>query len=318
MQRQIRPAANKAEVEQALALLYAAFPKTPPSYFQNHQWHDPTLAIEDTYLALDGENLAAVVQLFPRQMFVRRQIVPLAGIGNVGTHPDYRGAGLASQLMEFVLRDARRRGFQLAMLFTRIDTFFTRFGFIEIDRNEFTFEPVPEPERGEMRIFQPKQHIEAVMARYADFAANRTGNLHRDANYWRGQLRFADDDPDRFTLLWRQGQIMAYVRALPGDATLRLAEFAYRDTVYDMFSLASAVARRVGARHIQLPLTQEELLQAPLIAPVEEDELDKIMLLPLAIEDLVSRFSLWDDEPQTIIDTLFGPGEFTYWQTDFF
>jgi len=318
MQPQFRPAENKSEIEQALELLYAAFPKTPPAYFQKHQWDDPTLATGDTYLALDGDRVAAVVQLFPRQMVVRGQTVPLAGIGNVGTHPDYRGEGLASRLMDFVLRDARRRGFQLAMLFTRIDTFFSRFGFIAVDRNEFTFEPVPEPPRGEVQLFRPESDLEAVMALYADFSSKRTGNLHRDETYWQGQLRFADDDSARFTLLWRQGRLVAYARALPGDATLRLAEFAYRDSVYDMFALASAVARQVGASRIQLPLTQDELLQAPLITPVDEGVLDKIMLLPLASEELVSRFKLWDDEPQAIIDTLFRPGEFTYWQTDFF
>lgn len=315
MQPEIRPAHSKSEIEQALEVLYLAFPDTPPDYFQKHQWADLTLEVEHTQLALVDGEVRSVVQIFPRTMLVRGKELPLAGIGNVATHPEYQGQGLAGALLRRTLHTCRMENYALSLLFTGIPGFYETFGYRTVSGNEFLLTPVEEWPRGDIVPFSPKQHLGEVQQLYAEFTRDRTGTLKRDDSYWPGQLEFAQDDPGLFTLLVRYDRPVAYVRARAG-AGLHIHEFAYRENVYDVFALASYLARERGLRRIQLPLTPAEVLQAPDPQPVEER--DCIMIHLLAVEDIVEKFSLWDDEPESVIDTLFGAGEFTFWRTDYF
>lgn len=60
----------------------------------------------------------------------------LAEIRSLAVHPDFIGQGIGTQLTEHALAEARR--FQVAKVFTLTyrPTFFERFGFRRIDRNE--------------------------------------------------------------------------------------------------------------------------------------------------------------------------------------
>ena len=315
---QYRPAESREEVLQSLEVTQQAFERTPGEYFRRRLDLDPTLEPGDTFLARLNNRIVGVVQRFPHQMYVRGKPIRLAGIGNVGTHPDFRGEGYASGLMRYVLQISLQQGFELAMLFTRIAPFFAGLGFRPVDRNEFYIQPVDEAPRGDVSRFSIENDLADVMALYEIFSPPRTGAVQRDAAYWRGQVEFARDDPDFFQVLRRQGRLLAYIRGCRAGNALRLMEYAYSDAFADMLQLASRVAHEFGFSRLRLPLTPEELFQAPNPVPIGDDEEDRIMLHVLNPEALTERFSLWDDDPDSILDHLFGPGEFTYWQTDFF
>ena len=318
MNIQYRPAESPDEVMQSLNITQKAFERTPADYFRRRLELDPTLNAGDTFLALMDSRIACVVQRFPREMYVRGKLVRMAGIGNVGTHPDFRGEGLASGLMRHVLQMSLQQEFELAMLFTRIPDFFAEFGFRPVERNEFYVEPVPEAPHGEIGLFSREADLSDVMALYETFTPPRTGTIRRSEAYWNGQIDFARDEPELFYVLRRQGHMVAYTRGARLGETLRLMEYAYRDSLVDVLQLASHVAREQGCTRLRLPLTPEELFQAPDPVPIGADEEDRIMLHVLNPESLTERFSLWDDDPDSIMENLFGPGEFTFWQTDFF
>jgi len=318
MSFQMRVAASAREVEAALQVVTQCFPNTPAEFFRLYHLHDPFLNPSETFLGLDNHRIVSVVQRYPRKMYIRGQSVRMVGIGNVATLASHRGMGYASNLVQFALRDAEKQDHALAMLFTRIPPFFQNLGFHIVERNEFFIQPVAEAPRGRIEAFDKERDLDQIMELYDRFSAGRTGNLVRHRDYWLGQLHFSREDPQKFRVLYRQGKIVAYVRAAAVEKTLRLMEYAYLESIYDVFALASEVAARQGLQRIRLPLLPEEVLQAPDPVPVGEEMEDSIMIRLLNPELMAGQFSLWDDEPQHILEELFGAGEFTYWQTDFF
>ncbi len=61
----------------------------------------------------------------------------LAEVRSVAVHPDWRGAGLGSRIVEGLLRDARRLGLPRVFCLTRRESFFARLGFEAVPRECF-------------------------------------------------------------------------------------------------------------------------------------------------------------------------------------
>ena len=61
--------------------------------------------------------LVSCVQVFPRPVRIRGHDVPMGGIGSVFTHPEMRGRGYASKLLEETARRMIERGMETSLLF---------------------------------------------------------------------------------------------------------------------------------------------------------------------------------------------------------
>jgi amino-acid N-acetyltransferase len=61
----------------------------------------------------------------------------LAEIRSVAVHPDWRGSGLGSRIVETLLGDARDLGLERVFCLTRRTTFFARLGFAVVPKESF-------------------------------------------------------------------------------------------------------------------------------------------------------------------------------------
>lgn len=68
------------------------------------------------YAVRRGGRIAAIVGLFPIDWVIGGERLRLAGIGGVSVHPDHRGQGLMRLLMDEVMREVERGGYQAACL----------------------------------------------------------------------------------------------------------------------------------------------------------------------------------------------------------
>ena len=86
--------------------------------------------VRDFRLACDGDLLVGCGAL---------QVVNahLAEVRSVAVHPDWRGGGIGSRIVESLLADAHARGLGRVFCLTRRQSFFARLGFVTASKESF-------------------------------------------------------------------------------------------------------------------------------------------------------------------------------------
>ncbi|MDZ7373418.1 MAG: GNAT family N-acetyltransferase [candidate division KSB1 bacterium] len=126
---EIRSPKNEAELEAVFDLCALAFSGTSRAYFSRSVRNDPDWEPWHTRVLCEGDRIVSTVQIFAREIAFHNGWIPCAGIGNVATHPAFRGRGLASSLLADTLRLVRQNGYAVSLLFTGIPGFYRRLGY---------------------------------------------------------------------------------------------------------------------------------------------------------------------------------------------
>mgnify|MGYP005844897557 CR=1 FL=1 len=138
---------------------------------------------------LDGMVVCHAVVLH-RAAYVGGQVVTVAGITAVATHPYYQGRGLGTRVMQDTMRLVRRRGYDLAKHTTRAPRFFARLGFREVLKVDGFACPAAALARLELahpcRVerLHYEHHWPALAAIYHQYSQGRTGMQVRDMRCW--------------------------------------------------------------------------------------------------------------------------------------
>ena len=308
------------ERESVLGLLEAAFDTR--EVFERYFAHDPALQPRDTLLALDAGRPVACVQVFSRDVRLRRQAAPLGGIGSVATHPDWRGRGLATRLVSDALGAIRARGRPIALLFTTRFGFYERLGFRQISQRMFRLrETGGAPAAGALARDFRAADLPRVRELYDTYCEGLSGCTVRDAAYWEAQLRFGSSPRARFRVAEREGQVLAYARFDELDGRCVAAEYA----------------RERGAAAVLAELLLEAVprgrsLFAPIVPDPELGHALKLRgALPEPAEDPMPMWCVLEREPlaalaglpadasdRSILDSLVGGPAATFWPTDRF
>ena len=89
---------------------------------------------------MDGTRAAANVSVVKQDFLVQGEIMKAIQVGTVMTHPDYRGLGLAGQLMDHVMeRYSGSCDFMFLVANKSVLDFYPRYGFTRMGMNTFTF-----------------------------------------------------------------------------------------------------------------------------------------------------------------------------------
>lgn len=224
--REMRP----DEREPVLDLLERAFPGER-DVFERYLDFDPSCGPGDFLLAFDGGRPVSCVQLFEKAIRLRGRTVRLGGIGSVGTHPDYRRKGLASELMRRQADAMRARDMPIGLLFTGRIGFYARLGWVQVPLRQLAVragDGGDAPPAGVLVRELATGDLDAVRALYDAYSAGIDGTTLRDARYWEGQLRYAGNPGETFRVAERDGRIVAYSRGVRLDAHCA-SEFARAD-----------------------------------------------------------------------------------------
>jgi predicted N-acetyltransferase YhbS len=183
---------RKGELDLFLSCFQAAFGVDDQSLsiVRNSLVNDPYFHPERVRVGvLDGRIVSQAVVLH-RAAYVGNLVVSVAGITAVGTDPGYQRRGFGSRVTQDVLRLMRQRGYELAMLTTRVPSFFARFGFREVPKVD-GFE-CPASALARLEIGTPctiekldyNRHWPALAAIYHQYSEGRTGMQVRDLRFW--------------------------------------------------------------------------------------------------------------------------------------
>jgi GNAT superfamily N-acetyltransferase len=104
------------------------------SYFLRHFNNDPWRDVNGIFVAVDNDKIVSTVRVFRRKVWLMGSQIPMGGIGEVSTHPDYRGQGLAGTLLNMATDWMAQQGLNVSLLFAGAFDFYRRFGWECIPR----------------------------------------------------------------------------------------------------------------------------------------------------------------------------------------
>ena len=240
------------------------WPGPAGAFFRRYLELDPTFAPHNVIVAEHAGRLLGCVQIFPRRLRVRRRgaqgdglaETPVGGIGSVFTHPEARGAGLASALLERAVAEMRARGFELSLLFASRHAFYGRLGWHLWPREralwlrpEAARAAAPDPS---LRVepFEPARDLADAFALHQAYSGALEGTWVRDAVFFGAQLDFAGQPSEDFLLARaaHDGTLLAFARAAAVQGTLLVTELARRPEPRAAEALAELVLALLAPR----------------------------------------------------------------------
>lgn len=99
--------------------------------------NEPSIDFSNFIIATTVNNdIVGLVRIVARELVVDSARLKTGGISTVGVHPDYRGKGIASKMINMAIREMQIRAYDISCLHGRraVDGFYLQFGYIGIGR----------------------------------------------------------------------------------------------------------------------------------------------------------------------------------------
>jgi predicted N-acetyltransferase YhbS len=183
---------QRGELDGFLTCFQAAFGVDDQSLavVRNSLVNDPYFQPERVRVGLVDGMVASHAVILHRAVYVGSQVVTVAGITAVATHPYFQHRGFGTRVMQDAMRLVRQRGYELAMLTTRVPGFFARLGFREVPKVDgyqcpaTALAKVSIPEPCAIQKLDYEHHWPALAAIYHQYSQARTGMQVRDLRCW--------------------------------------------------------------------------------------------------------------------------------------
>ena len=219
---------QRGELDAALGCFQAAFAIDDASIavVRNSLVNDPYFLPERVRVGLLDGNVISLVVILHRGAYVASEMISVAGITGVATHPAFQGRGFGTRVMQDAIRLIRQRGYHLCLLTTSVPGFFLRFGFREVPK--FNGYECPATALARLSVAEPCEIKKldyagvwpALAAVYSQYSRGRMGMQIRDMRFWetwprRGTFPYGfSQSLDATGLVGvSRGQIVAYLAA---------------------------------------------------------------------------------------------------------
>jgi len=292
---------------------------------------DPRFDPKQVWVAVEGDELIASVQIFPRRMRLLGHAVPCGGIGGLFTCAERRGEGIASDLLGRAVEELGGAAVELALLFASQPhgRLYERHGFAHWGQQQVVVEGATgatavNATSAELADFDPARDLESVVAIHSGYSASRSGTLVRDATGWQLSLVLAGNPHERFRVALRAGRPVAYLRSAMLDTTPTALELARLDDA--PAELAALVVDALGPTGERLTLPSFDDLQLTIAlehaghrcAPHQHSA---AMLCCLDAEALGRRLDvtrLPGEDASTFLSRVLPSDAFVFWPSDRF
>ena len=258
--------------------------------FRQQAEFDPSWADENIFVAVEQDELLAVLSILPRNLRILGHSIPTGGVGNVFTVPAARGRGLATELLERACDAMRARGLELAVTFPgappATPEFFEKRGWHAwggqqtILRRGSEAAEASSAEQGqegpeyELHPVGPEdtRALQSVKSIHSAYAGSRSGTVVRDDALWEACLRLTIAPHEEFWIVRRGGLVVAYARASIVDDVLTITELGrFEDG-------AGALARLVAS--LLEPRSEDPLLRGAAAGRITSEHLRSFLVLP--------------------------------------
>ena len=183
-------AARESELEQVVELCCMAFNPDGHERYWQYVKGDSSYRLPQTRVVVVNDRVISTLRVWERRMRVGESLVTMGGIGGVCTHPNYRGVGYASALMQDTIDYLRTIGCDLGVLFTIIpEAFYRRLGWTSLPLHGFNVTPnlaarASNSSEWEVKDFNPETDLDAVAQLHDITNAQQSGTIVRTRAYW--------------------------------------------------------------------------------------------------------------------------------------
>ena len=295
------------ELKSVHRMLERAFLHTPKRFFDRQVQADPFLRPEDTRILLEKGIIRSSVRVYFRHVHYGGSTLKMGGIGDVGTDPSVRGRGYASLLMNDAVEYMKSKGTILSFLFTRINPFYTQFGYFTLPTLDLTLHP-PSPSTAlPYRKADLNRDLSALIRMYDRSNRSRTAPVVRDEKYWKSQAGFPRLNPDLFWVVDENEEAVCYARGFIEKDILKLLDFGYalgkENRLHD---LIAAMAEAAQKKTVRLSYISQQEVDLFTHWPSEVSENTALMVRLLQLDSLSS------------FRTIFQPRNILFWEADRF
>jgi predicted N-acetyltransferase YhbS len=215
---------------------------------------DPTWQEDNVFVAHERGTLVACAQIVPRRLRILGHSIPCGGLGCVYTAPEYRGRGIAAQLVEQAAIAMRERGLEISIAFSSRHGLLGRLGWNRwtgqrsILRNAEKKPPAREKRSEAIEIValdrQRDRALSAVKAIHTAYSGSRNGTVVRDDELWEATLETAGNPNEEFWVARRGGLAVAYARAALLEEGLTITELGrFEDGAAALAALIAGMLR---------------------------------------------------------------------------
>ena len=225
-------AARESELEQVVELCCLAFNPDGHERYWQYVKGDSSYRLPQTRVVVVNDRVISTLRVWERRMRVGDSLVTMGGIGGVCTHPNYRGVGYASALMQDTIGYLQTTGCDLGVLFTIIpEAFYQRLGWTSLPLHGFSVTynsatPVTDSSDWQITDFNPETDLDAVAALYDLASTEQSGTIARTRAYW-------DMAPSRIrgilptVIAQRNGHVEGYLNYEIDRKRVEVREVAY-------------------------------------------------------------------------------------------
>lgn len=222
MSPEIRPFLPKRDAEQVGALIKLAFGTWGGPGYAKHLRKLPRSDWKNKRCVVDDGRIVAYLTIVPKDMYIGKALLKMAGIAAVCTHPETRMKGYGRVLFDDTIDFMEREKYDISVLYG-IPNYYHKYGYeVVMGRHLFT---VPNTELPTDMVRFPRSPLEkrdmrAICALYNGETRNHDGICRR---------REMEPRKGAFKLTDTRGRIAAYAFLAPAEESLVVWEAVARD-----------------------------------------------------------------------------------------
>ncbi|MEZ0536451.1 GNAT family N-acetyltransferase [Caldicellulosiruptoraceae bacterium PP1] len=199
-------------------------------YFKNHFINDPYADFDSIFVAMDGEEIAATVRLFYRDIYLNGKKIKTGGIGEVSTKPQYRGMGLATNLLNMAINKMEEKSINVSLLFASRHTFYNMFDYqlietpiniVEVNKDQKIFDI-------QIRDTEFSWDLKDIMNIYETYSSKFNSTVVRTEDYWQNWVR---QEYRNSLVALDNNKIIGYIFYDVGNERVNIKEFGFIDNV---------------------------------------------------------------------------------------
>jgi predicted acetyltransferase len=186
-QLEYRTATNEQDAQQLGTIVRQCF----GSSIKDWEDYFNSLGAENWRLLRQGERVIAGLALYHMGQWYGGQVVPMAGIAAVGVAPEYRGQGVARELLSRTLEELHRQGVPISALYPATQILYRKVGYEQAGsycRWELPIASIQGKERDKPIIKLDTDDYSFFERIYNQQASINNGNLARHRAIWENAM----------------------------------------------------------------------------------------------------------------------------------
>jgi predicted N-acetyltransferase YhbS len=223
---------RESEVEQMIELMCLVFRPQGHERYRQYMVGDPLYQRDQSRVVVVDGRIVATLRVWDKQLRVGTTPVRFGGIGSVCTHPDARGKGYATAVMEEAVRYMKESGYPISCLFTDAgNRFYHRMGYRGVPSNGFRMSQWKLAgdiaSDWEVTPFDEARDLAPTLELYQICNRDRSATVVRDMAYWKsGNVRARDVYP---RLVARKGHVLGgYLTCEDSAGEVEILDVAHR------------------------------------------------------------------------------------------